>query len=165
MSGPNGRSIPKLNRPAGKNRIAWRAYPGASQVLRNRCSQRACPAFGPGSDRCGLSPWHPSCRISRRSAFAIPPGPPKDTGQCPQCFARGVLIATVHRLARASLPPSGPSPLSPYPHRIPNVVPLTPGLEVLRWGYGGDEGGLAPGQRGERGHLGRQDAVLTMLFK
>ena len=93
-------------------------------------------------------------RISRRSAIAISPAPPKDTGQCLLFFARGVLIGTVHRLARASLSPSGPSPLPRSSPRIPPVVPLIPHQRY----YGGDTEGLAPGQQGERGHLGRRDA-------
>ena len=57
-------------------------------------------------------------------------------------------------LARASLSPSGPSPLPPYRPRIPTVVPSIRD----RGYYGGDTGGLAPGQQGEGGQLGRRDA-------
>src|ERR1022692_2385985 len=60
---------------------------------------------------------------------------------------RNAAIGTVHRLARASLSPCGPSPLPRSSPRIPPVVPLPPGLEVLGGGYGGTSTRVAVGAR------------------
>src|ERR1035441_6880934 len=98
-----------------------------NQVLGNRCSQRACPAFGLGGDRCGLSPRSPSWLPTKPNLSPLrhrhPPGPLKDTGKCPLQFAWGVLIGTVHRLGRASLSPSGPSAFPRSCPRSPTVSP------------------------------------------
>src|ERR1017187_10962347 len=79
-----------------KLQVRRRPERGANQVLRNRCSQRACPASGLGGDRCGLSPRHLSW-LPKAESLAAQPSP------CPRALPR--IRVTLWALATPPLIP------------------------------------------------------------